>query len=301
MTSPLVSVVIATYNSGHYLSQAIESVLQQTVNDLEVIVIDDGSTDGPRNLVASIDDPRLRYVWQANAGQTVAKNHGARLARGEFVAFCDGDDFWYENKLELQLPLFSKSPSVAVVYSPADTIDEHGHPLGDTLFTPHRGTVTHALFMRNFVPFGTAVVRRRCLEEVGGFDESLRMGIDWDLWLRISVRHQFDYVEQSTYAYRIWQGQMSKNWRGRYSSAFRIMNKFVDEHPNAIPSRLRRHAFADTFANRARARQQEQRWAAIGDAMRALVLHPTRSYIWKTLGRVVVDSVTANSSDSRTN
>lgn len=291
MTKPLVSVVIATYNAGNYLSEAIESVLGQTVGDLELLVVDDGSTDGTRDLVAQIHDARLTYLWQENAGQTAAKNHGVSKARGDFIGFCDGDDYWYANKLELQLPLFERSAAVGVVYSAADEIDEHGNPLGRALVAAHRGVVTPELFLRNFVPFGTAVMRRACVERLGAFDSALRMGIDWDLWLRVSAHYEFEFVAQATYAYRIWSGQMSKNWRGRYSSAFRIMEKFVTEHPNAISTNLRRKAFADTYANRARARRHEHPMGAVGDGARAVLLDPLQPYSWKTFGRVLKDAI----------
>lgn len=292
MTSPLVSVIIATYNSGRYLQDAIDSILAQTVPDLELLVIDDGSTDDTRSRVAEISDPRLTYIWQRNAGQTAAKNAGVRRARGDFIGFCDGDDYWYGNKLELQLPKFADAPETGVVYSPADTIDEQGKPLGEVLAEGYSGSVTQELFLRNFVPFGTALVRRQCLEEVGGFDDSLAMGIDWDLWLRVSARYHFDFVPQSTYAYRIWPGQMSKNWRGRYASAFRIMDNFLRKHPDAISPTIRRRAFASTYSNRARARMHEHPVAAIHDAAHGLILDPFTSYSWKTAGRTLLNAAT---------
>jgi len=290
MRQPLVSVVIATYNSGTYLREAIESVLRQSVGELELLVIDDGSTDGTSGLVKSIGDARLSYFWQANAGQTAAKNHGLRRANGRFVGFCDGDDYWYPDKLELQLPLFEKSSLTGVVYSPADTIDEHGQPLPSVIPAYYRGDVTNELFLTNFVPFGTALVRRECLDRVGSFDDALAMGIDWDLWLRISAHYHFDYVPRATYAYRIWSGQMSKNWRGRYTNAFRIMDKFTRSNPGKIPPSIKRFAFASTYSNRARARMHEHPVAAISDASHGLVLSPLDLYSWKTLGRTVVNA-----------
>jgi peptidoglycan/xylan/chitin deacetylase (PgdA/CDA1 family) len=211
-------------------------------------------------------------------------------SRREIIGFCDGDNYWYANKLELQLPLFARSSAVGVVYSAADGIDEHGKALAQTMFASHRGVVTKQLFMRNFVPFGTALVRRECLERVGAFDTSLKMGIDWDLWLRVSAHYQFDFVGQATYAYRIWSGQMSKNWRGRYFSAFRIMDKFVRANPGLISANLRRKAYADTFANRARARSHEQPLAAVGDGARAVLLDPLELYSWASLGRVITNA-----------
>jgi len=238
--------------------------------------------------VEQIHDDRLSYLWQANAGQTSAKNRGVREAKGKFVGFCDGDDYWYPHKLELQLPLFCKSQAVGVVYSAVDTIDANGNFLDQPPSDFYRGDVLERLFLSNFVPFGTAVVRRECIEQVGAFDGSLSMGIDWDLWLRISASYEFDYFPGPTYAYRIWPGQMSRNWRGRYTSAFRIMEKFARENPGRISLRLRRKALGNTFANRARARVAEEPLAAIQDGARAISLDPLDTYSWKTLGRVVM-------------
>ena len=203
MLRPRTSVIIATYNAGDYLSVAIKSVLQQTTGDLELIVVDDGSTDGSTDCVHTINDKRLRYVYQENAGQTKAKNRGIAEAVGEFVGFCDADDYWYPDKLEKQLPLFSVSSEVGVVFSLAQKIDESGSPTDSEWAMPYRGRVLEQLFMHNFVPFGTSIVRRACLEKVGLFDNDLRMGIDWDLWLRIATHYNFDFVDEPTYAYRV--------------------------------------------------------------------------------------------------
>ncbi len=300
MRSPSVSVIIATYNSGAYLKGAIDSVLCQSVSDLELIVVDDGSTDGTRAVVEQIQDDRMSYLWQPNAGQTSAKNRGIRQARGEFIGFCDGDDYWYPNKLEVQLPLFHKSQATGVVYSAVDTIDSDGNLLYQLPVNFFRGDVLEHLFLSNFVPFGTALIRRKCIEELGAFDDSLSMGIDWDLWLRISAKYEFDYFPRPTYAYRIWSGQMSKNWRGRYASAFRIMEKFIRDNPGRISSRLQRRAFGNTFANRARARVTEEPLAAIEDGARAVSLDPLDTYTWKTFGRVARVAATNVSRKSRT-
>lgn len=294
MGRPKVSVVIATYNCGAYLTEAVASVLGQTVSDLELIVVDDGSTDDSRERVAAFRDERLRYAWQPNAGQTVAKNHGVRLAVGEFIGFCDGDDYWYPEKLAVQLPLFEGDPRVGVVYSGIDTIDGAGRRLDVPERPRFRGDVLDAMFLTNFVPFGTAVVRAACLARVGAFDETLRMGIDWDLWLRVSAHYRFDYVDAATYAYRVWGGQMSRNWQGRYESAFRIMEKFEREHPGAVSRATVRRGRANTYANRARASVKDVPADAIGDALRAIGLDPFEAYNWKTLARVAAEGLRAS-------
>lgn len=287
MKTPEVSVIIAAYNAQNYIGRAIESVLDQTVEDLELIVVDDGSTDRTPDVIHKFDDTRIRSFCQSNAGQTVAKNRGIRESTGRYVGFCDADDYWHPQKLEKQLPVFERSPDIAVVYSSERSIDESGAALPDRVEARRRGDVLDALFVDNFIPFGTALVRRDRLTEVGGFDESLRMGIDWDLWLRIAARYRFDYVPDDLYIYRKWAGQMSTNWRGRYDAAFVIMEKFQREHPGMISSRTRRRAYANTLTNRGRARAAREPFEGIRDTIHGLVLDPFSAYSWKSPLRAV--------------
>lgn len=288
VTRGLVSVVIATYNCRRYLGQAIESVLGQTYQHLEVHVVDDGSTDGSKEEVERfLVDPRVRYHYQPNAGQTAAKNHGIRKSRGEFVAFCDADDIWLPEKLAAQVPLFADNDGLGVVYSRAALIDERGVPLepdrSDEPGFPS-GRVTAHLFKLNFVPFGTAVVRRRCLDELGAFDERYLMSIDWELWLRISLYYDFLFVDTETYVYRVWPGQMSKNWRGRYEHAFRIMREFLARYPGVIDVATEAEAWAHSYTQRARLRtfMSGEYGPAIFDVVRALRVMPSYRYAWRT-------------------
>jgi glycosyltransferase involved in cell wall biosynthesis len=291
MGRPLVSVIIATYNMGQYLADAIRSVLEQSRPNLELLVIDDGSTDNTREVVNSFkEDTRLRYHWQPNSGQTRAKNVGVSLARGSFIAFCDADDLWTADKLERQLPAFDDKGRVAVVYSRNRKVDENGMPLANSHnLTPlPSGQVTRQLFIENFVSFGTAIIRRSCLEEVGGFEEAHRMGIDWDLWLRLSIKYEFRYVDAVTYLYRIWPGQISRNWRGRYEHAFRIMKRFIAEHPGAVPTATVNEAYAHCYAQRAllRAELDREYFNAVGDIYNSLKYRPLYLPAWRTFVKI---------------
>ena len=245
---PLVSVVVATYNMGQYIADAIDSILDQTYTHIEVIVVDDGSTDSTQAVLGQYAvDPRVRVVSQQNQGQPKAKNAGIQASTGELVGFCDADDRWLDNKLELQVPLFARNPAVGIVYSDVMTQDASGEPLTSNFPPAHRGYVLSELFVENIVPFGTALVRRKCFDTDGMFDESIPMGIDWDLWLRLATSWDFDYVSDATYVYRIWDGQMSKNWRGRYDCALVIMENFLASHPDLLPDSIVRRAYADTY------------------------------------------------------
>jgi|CXWL01.1.fsa_nt_gi glycosyltransferase involved in cell wall biosynthesis len=291
---PAVSVVIATYNMGRYLGDAIDSVLKQTMDDLDVHVIDDGSTDNTREVVSRFShDRRVHYCWQKNAGQARAKNQGIQLSQGALVAFCDADDMWLADKLERQCPLFENADDVGVVYSRTLRLIECDSRVEEEVVEPYcSGSVTAEIFRYNFIPFGTAIVRRRCLQELGAFDERYRMGIDWELWLRLSTRYKFRFLDSTTYVYRVWDGQMSANWRGRYDYAFRIMDEFLRKYPDAISSEVAREAWAHSFVQRARVRSYVSGEHALGivDIGRALRCMPGYLHAWKSLVRICLNA-----------
>ncbi len=284
----LVSVVIASYNMGHYLREAVASVLAQTYPNFEVEIVDDGSTDDtPRILQQWAGDPRVRCHRQANAGQARAKNKGVELSRGRFVAFLDADDVWNPEKLAQQMPLFRGRPELGVVYSDYQCMDGEGRPLVKGVTPMRRGWVTGPLLIENFICYSAGIVRRICLERQGGFDETLDMGIDYDLWLRLSAHWQFDFVPQSTVRYRIWAGQMSKNYQKRYASAIRIMRAFLENNPGVVDPFVIRAAWAHTYAGRGDTTLWHERdhIAAFGDYWRALTFVPWSWAVWRSILR----------------
>lgn len=252
---PLVSVVITSYNYAQYLPVAVESVLRQSYNQYEVIIVNDGSTDNTDDVVGPyLSNPKIRYVKQHNLGQASAKNTGIRNSAGDFIAFLDADDIWRETKLETQMKLFNHT-MVGVVYSRMRFISQVGEPVDQGVpnryLTPRAGQVTESLFIDNFVPFSSAIVRKGCLDKVGGFDETLRMGIDWDLWLRMSVDYEFAYVDEPLMDYRVGHlGQMSRDLGIRQKSCDQIMARFIEEHGDLLSKGIIREAWAHTYCNR---------------------------------------------------
>lgn len=286
-----VSVVLATYNMAQYLAEAVSSVLGQSYGNLELHVIDDGSTDSTAEVASRFEaDPRFHYHRQENAGQTRAKNAGIALSTGDFIAFCDADDKWTPDKLEVQLPLFDAGGNVGVVYGRKQQISPDGAvlPSSGPLEPHYRGNVTEELFKLNFIPFGTAIVRRECIEKLGPFDERHRMGIDWELWLRLSTQYQFDYVEAVVYLYRVWPGQMSHNWKGRYDHAFAIMNDFLAANGSLVSPRTVRDAYAHSYYSRGRLRalNSGQYVEGLKDVLRAIRIRPFYFHAWKMLARI---------------
>lgn len=288
---PLISVVIATYNMGQYIDQAVDSILKQTWERLEVVIVDDGSTDNtPAVMERYKGDARVIYIQNQNQGQPKAKNCGIKNTRGEFIAFCDADDFWEPNKLEVQMPLFN-NPKVGIVYSEVSNIDENNNRYTKSANEKrHTGKVTNQLLVENFVPFGTSVIRRECIERNGIFDEDFRMGIDWDLWLRYSLDWEFAYTPERTYIYRVWSGQMSTNYRGRYDYATRILNKFVAQHGNQLDQKYVRKAWADMYVREAvvYAKNEKLFLMPLQKILRGLVLDPLKVYSWKSLIKLLL-------------
>lgn len=291
LTQPLVSVVIATYNMGQYLPQAVDSILQQTWKNLEVIVVDDGSTDNTPDVMQKYNnDSRVNFIHNQNQGQPKAKNCGIKNTKGDFIAFCDADDFWEADKLEIQMPLFA-NPKVGVVYSEVSFIDEHNNA-----FTKehheirHSGKVTNQMLIENFVPFGTSVIRRQCIEQNGMFDEEFRMGIDWDLWLRYSLDWEFVYTPEKTYVYRVWSGQMSNNYRGRYDHAKKILTKFVAQHGQQLSKKFVRKAWADMHIREAAvyAKHEKLFFMPFKKMVHGITLDPFTPCGWKALVKLLI-------------
>lgn len=251
MNHPLVSIVIASYNMGQYLGTAIDSLLKQTWSNIEIIVVDDGSTDNTEEMMTVYsDNEKVNYIKTENRGQPKAKNRGVKEAKGDFIGFCDADDFWTVDKLEKQMPYFTHD-NVGIVYSEVSYVDENDKPYDKKApYERYSGKVTEQLLLKNFVPFGTSIIRKECVEQDGAFDEQFRMGIDWDLWLRYSLNWEFNYCPDKTYIYREWSGQMSNNYQGRYDFAFKILSHFLNKHGEKISSKAVRKAWADMYVSR---------------------------------------------------
>ena len=290
-TSNLVSVVIASYNMGHYLPRAVQSVLSQSYANVEVQIVDDGSTDDTPAMVRQFEgDVRVRVERQPNCGQARARNRGIELSGGRFVAFLDADDEWLPHKLSRQMPLFDGRPELGVVYSDFERMDADGRPLPKEPTAMHRGRVSEQLLIENFVSFQTAVVRRECFERHGAFDESVRMGDDYELWLRLSAHYEFDFVAEPTVRYRIWSGQMSKNYRKRYESGISTMERFLERNPGLVRPAAIRTAWAHTYTGRGDCTLwHERQWrAALRDYLRALYFRPGYWPAWRAILRSLI-------------
>jgi glycosyltransferase involved in cell wall biosynthesis len=209
MSEPLVSVVIPAYNYGQFVTEAVDCALAQSYPNVEVIVVDDGSTDDTRRRLEPYG-ARIRYHYQKNQGLSAARNTGIRLARGEFIALLDADDLWHPRKLEVQMRVFARHPDAAVVAS--DGKKDLGVPWcainDDAPLAEEEIPLTDLLIHSRFGPSGV-VLRRACLGEETPFDTTLRSVEDRDLWMRLAARFPIIRVNLPLMHYRVHGGQMS--------------------------------------------------------------------------------------------
>lgn len=203
-SSPCVSVVIPLYNAEKFIGEALEGVLAQTFRDFEIIVVDDGSTDGSAAVVHRFGDA-VRYVYQRNAGVAVATNRGLALSRGQFIAFLDNDDIWLPHKLERQVAFLTQHPNYGLVNCDMEYISESGARLNRVIkgINPQHPYVR--LFQKGYVIYcSMIVVRREVYERVGGFDESfVAAGLQDMEWLsRVVECTEVGYLPETLVLYR---------------------------------------------------------------------------------------------------
>ncbi|GAB1545032.1 glycosyltransferase [Scytonema sp. NUACC21] len=211
---PKISVIIPAYNAEKTIRATIDSVLEQTFRDFELIIINDGSTDNTLELLHSIQDARLKIFSYANSGLPVARNRGLARATSEYIAFLDADDLWASDKLELQLLTLEQNPEAGVAYSWTYfmDVDEQGNPVS---FLPSPsycfvGDVYKNLLVSDFIHSGSnTLIRKEAIESAGEFDSTLKSCEDWDYWLRLAAQWDFVPVFKHQIFYRRTPGAMS--------------------------------------------------------------------------------------------
>jgi glycosyltransferase involved in cell wall biosynthesis len=232
---PQISVIIPVYNAEQTIKETIESVLSQTLSQFEIIVINDGSQDKTLEVVSRILDPRLKVLSYPNAGVSVSRNRGISQAAGDYVSFLDADDLWTPDKLETQLKALQANPQAAVAYSWTDWIDESGQFLRSGGHISVNGDVYAKLLLRDFVESGSnPLIRRQALTEVGGFDESLNLAADWDMWLRLAARYEFVAVPSSQILYRVSPNSMSSNVWKMEAESLQIIERAFAVAPESL-------------------------------------------------------------------
>ena len=238
-----VSVIIPTYNYGKFISDGIESALAQTFTPIEIVVVDDGSTDETESVVKSFGD-KVRYIIQQNAGVCAARNRGVVESSGEFIAFLDADDHWEPTKIEKQLAKFEEDPEIGLVHCGMREFDS---TTGETIavhLDGDEGWVAKdiALWERPVVigPGGSIMVRREVFDRVGRFDERLKNGEDWEFCFRVAQKYKVGFVREPLVNYRNHGANATKNVREMERSTLIAWNKvFSTDDVNIRGSRRR--------------------------------------------------------------
>jgi len=204
-----VSVIIHTYNNERFMAETVESVLNQTYKDYEIIVVDDGSVDGTRDALMPYMQ-KIRYHYKENGGIASAKNAGIGLSQAEFVAFLDHDDLWAPDKLQLQMEHFNENPQIGLVYAKYTSFRD-GKELRTKPEKGYSGWIFKELLSKSFIQTSTVVVKRECLDAVGPYDETFSLGDEYDMFLRIARKFQCGFVDKGLTRYRVHDTNASNN------------------------------------------------------------------------------------------
>ena len=234
---PLISVIVPARNGEATIRDTIDSVLRQTLQDFEVLVIDDGSTDRTLDVVNGIHDERLRVKSFANGGLAVARNRGIEHSRGEFLSFIDADDLWTPEKLEAQLEVLRSRPEAGLAYSWTVFIDDEGGYLFAKEPQHFEGDVYADLLRECFIASGSNVlIRRECVESVGPFHGRFRAVEDWEYWLRVAQRWPFAVVRRYQILYRLSTKSMSCDVPTLETASMQLLERALAAAPDGAVS-----------------------------------------------------------------
>ena len=287
---PLVklSVIVASYNHAKYLEGCVQSILNQTYQDFELIIVNDGSTDNTDEVVSRFSgNEKVRYIKQNNAGQAIATNNGIVAAKGDLIAFLDADDLWDHTKLEKQIGLFTRN-STGVVYSRLKLIDADGLPVAmpslNQYYVPRSGRITEHLLFENFIPYSSTIVRRECFDKFGMFNPEYKNGLDWDLWLRISTEYEFDFVNEPLLLYRMGHpGQLISNVERSVNCSDLIFSRFIEHYPTIVSQRVINRALAYSYCKRGNMLRKIDRSKSTGYFLSSLGKNPVEIDAYKGL------------------
>ncbi len=224
---PKVSVIIPAYNALAYLIETIESVFKQTFSDFEVLIVDDGSSDGTAGWATQITEPRVRVISQKNQGSSVARNTGITAAKGEYIALLDADDLWEPTKLEKQVRFLEENPSIGLVDTWTILINQKGKSTGRIIVSSAEGDVWKQLVQ--FKPVcccdSTPLIRRSCFDNVGLFNPDLPFLEDLDMWIRLAALYEFAAIKEPLVRYRQHPQSKSTNCKGTLEAFRTIIEK----------------------------------------------------------------------------
>jgi glycosyltransferase involved in cell wall biosynthesis len=223
--SPKISICTPTYNRKDYLKETLDSIFAQTYRDYEVVIVDDGSTDGTEEMIKRAGYP-VRYYWQENQGEATTRNKLIGLAGGQFITFIDSDDLLMPDAVGGMINAMEAENDEVIVYGSYLRIDENGNVCGRYKRKLYSGHITRYLFQGILVHSCGSMLSKKMLEAAGGFDESLPVCCDYDLWLRLSLNHRFIALPEPTFKRRRHKGNLSTNSKTNRLTELKVLERF---------------------------------------------------------------------------
>ena len=227
-----VSVIIPTYNRSMFISNSINSILKQTFQEFEIIVVDDSSTDNTKEIVIGFNDNRIKYIQnKVNRGAAYSRNVGIEYSNGHYLAFLDDDDEWTNDKLELQIEKFSNSSKdIGLIYCGYIYVND-GIIIKKDIQKIDGNTHSFCL-NQSLGSMSLALIRHDCIKKIGGFDTSLPSCQDWDLWIRLSSEYEFDYVDKPLVIRNIHGNQITANVNLKIQGRKILLKKYIKDLQN---------------------------------------------------------------------
>jgi glycosyltransferase involved in cell wall biosynthesis len=271
--NPKVSIIIPAYNQGHYLSKALQSTLDQSYSDFEVVVVDDGSTDDTKAVTQVFSDERIQYLYQENQGLSAARNTGVQNTSGEFLTYLDSDDMFVTEKLQLMVDALEAHPEYGFVAGQAIIIDENDGQQGQIFDRPAPENPEELLLWNPFHVSGV-MLRRSWQERAGLFDENLRAYEDWDMWLRLGrLGCKMGWVPKPVSLYRFHSQQMTQDRARMTTATFAVLGKvFSDPELPESWLQMKELAYSNAYLRAAIQAYKDADWgeaeAALSEAVR---------------------------------
>ncbi|MEN8129860.1 MAG: glycosyltransferase [Pseudomonadota bacterium] len=281
MNGPVVCVIIPAYNRVEYIDQTISSVLEQTYSHVDLIVVDDGSTDGTLERIQTYGD-RLTLLTHencANKGQSASLNLGLKAARGEYIAVLDSDDYWHPDKLDVQVGYLERNPGIGLLYTNGYAVDSDGNIIYPMYPDDHRenNDPNNVLLDCYILLPQNSLVRKSVYNSVGHFEESYRAAQDHDMLIRISENTQFAYLPDRLFYYRVHDDSISgKNQKVRWKNGFRILANAAARYPYRASTIRKRKAVLNYRLGSCSIEDGEY-LKSIGYMIKAFSLDPKRS------------------------
>jgi glycosyltransferase involved in cell wall biosynthesis len=280
--APMVSVLIPAFNRAAYIKETVESVLSQNYESIELIVIDDGSTDGTHEILTRYaEDGKITLLTHPgcdNRGQAASLNLGLQSAHGEYLAILDSDDLFLPGKIEAQADYLSQHPDVGLVYGMGEGVDGEGHWLYDIHSPDHiePNDPNAVLLDCYFLLPQNALVRRSVYEQVGLFEECFRAAQDHDMLIRIAEKTRFAFIPKKLFQYRRHGDSISNNGqRRRWTNGFEILARAKARYPYRSATIRKRRALLNYRMSQV-CWQENKRVAAIGYLLKSGLLDPAR-------------------------